>query len=258
MEHQHAPWTRAETLVAFNAYCKIPFQASRSTHPLVVRYATLLGRSPSALNMKIGNIGRSDPELQRRGITGLRHGASLEKEIWAEFWKAPEKIVYESEQIIAGLMKSPDNAISPFEHSENEPNSGERAVIAKQRIGQSFFRAAVLSAYSEGCCISGVKSPNLLQACHIISWQEAPTLRVNPTNGLCLNPFFHKAYDENLISISPDCDVLVSDELLESSKEPNFKGYLIGLQRKKIILPNRFFPNREFLDYHYQQYLNRR
>lgn len=30
----------------------------------------MLGRSPSALNMKVGNIGRLDPDLKEQGITG--------------------------------------------------------------------------------------------------------------------------------------------------------------------------------------------
>ena len=73
-------WTREETIIAFNLYCKIPFKSSSKTHPLVVKYAHIIGRSPSALNMKIGNIGRLDPDLKSQGITGLVHGAKLELE----------------------------------------------------------------------------------------------------------------------------------------------------------------------------------
>ena len=39
----------------------------------------MIGRSPSALNMKIGNIGRLDPELKKKNITGLTHGAKMEE-----------------------------------------------------------------------------------------------------------------------------------------------------------------------------------
>lgn len=73
------PWSREETIVAFNVYCKIPFKDSRKSHPIIIKYAQILGRTPSALNMKIGNIGRLDPDLRNKGITGLVHGATLEK-----------------------------------------------------------------------------------------------------------------------------------------------------------------------------------
>ena len=34
-------WTREETIVAFNVYCKIPFKSSRKTHPMIIKYAYL-------------------------------------------------------------------------------------------------------------------------------------------------------------------------------------------------------------------------
>ena len=57
-------WTREETIIAFNVYCKIPFKDSNKNHPMIKKYAKIIGRSPDALNMKIGNIGRLDPKLR--------------------------------------------------------------------------------------------------------------------------------------------------------------------------------------------------
>lgn len=72
-------WSREETVVAFYVYCIIPFASSSKTNPIVIDYANMIGRSPSALNMKIGNIGRLDPELKKKDITGLTHGAKMEE-----------------------------------------------------------------------------------------------------------------------------------------------------------------------------------
>ena len=52
---------------------------SSKTNPIIIDYANMIGRSPSALNMKIGNIGRLDPELKKKNITGLTHGAKMEE-----------------------------------------------------------------------------------------------------------------------------------------------------------------------------------
>lgn len=256
MAIQHKPWSRLETLVAFNAYCKVPLRESRSTHPLIVQYAKLIGRSPGALNMKVGNFARLDPEMQRRGVSGLQHGAASEVEIWKEFSSDPEKIALESEEIIARLIKGQGTGIQDSGDMLSA-TSGESVVLSKQRVGQSFFRVSVLSAYGKRCCISGIHCTSLLEACHIISWSEAPTLRVNPANSLCLNPFLHKAYDEHLISISPNYKVVISDALLEYTNENDFRQYLASLQDKDIALPSRFCPKKEFLDFHYQQYLHR-
>ncbi|MFT6334543.1 MAG: putative restriction endonuclease, partial [Halioglobus sp.] len=78
-------WSREETIVAFNVYCKVPFKSSSKTNPTVIKYAKILGRTPSSLNMKIGNLGRLDPELKKQGIVGLKHGAKMEEIVWDEF-----------------------------------------------------------------------------------------------------------------------------------------------------------------------------
>jgi len=66
-----ANWSREQTIVALNVYCKIPFKNSSARHPLVQEYAKLLGRTAAALNFKIGNLGSYDPILRAKGIVGL-------------------------------------------------------------------------------------------------------------------------------------------------------------------------------------------
>ncbi len=249
-------WTREETIVAFNLYCKIPFKNCSKSHPTIIRYAQILGRTPSALNMKIGNIGRLDPDLREQGITGLTHGAKMEVEIWNEFSTRPETLAYESEKIIANLLgKSVEENLQL--DLNTLPQGKEREVVVKQRINQSFFREAVLSSYNYICCISGVGNPALLEACHIVDWSEDIANRTNPKNGLCLNPFFHKAYDKLLIAISPDLKISIGDELLQNIHNDHFGKYLQGINGTKITMPDKFMPDRDLLQIHYEKYMNR-
>ena len=94
-------WTREETIVAFNVYCKVPFKNSSKTNAIIIKYANIIGRSPSALNMKVGNFGRLDPELKKKGIVGLGNGSKLDEIIWNEFNGNWEKLAFESELLIA-------------------------------------------------------------------------------------------------------------------------------------------------------------
>ncbi|HBC28292.1 MAG TPA: restriction endonuclease [Prevotellaceae bacterium] len=249
-------WTREETIIAFNVYCKIPFKDSGKTHPTIIKYAKILGRSPSALNMKIGNFGRLDPKLKENGIIGLDHGAKMEEEVWDEFYRDPDRLAFESECLIAKFAKKDIESTTGIDVSDL-PKGKERFAIVKQRVNQSFFRSAVMCSYNYRCCISGVSNPELLEACHIIDWKEDATNRSNPENGLCLNPLFHKAYDNYLITITPDYNIIISEELIENTEDKTFKEYLLGLQNKKLVLPNRFYPKPDFLDYHYQKYLKK-
>lgn len=249
-------WTREETIVAFNVYCKIPFKSSSKTHPMIIKYANLLNRTPSALNMKIGNIGRLDPDLKGQGISGLVHGAKMEEEVWNEFYDNPELLAFESEKIIARLTNQ-SIEMSTSIRTDDLPQGRERSVIIKQRVNQSFFRSTVMSAYNFHCCISGVNIAELLEACHIVDWSQDERNRVNPKNGLCMNSFFHKAYDKHLLGITPDMRIVISEELLQGSTDVTFLNYLKTIDGKKILLPGKFLPQKELLEIHYNKFINR-
>ena len=60
------PWTREELILAFDLYCRIPFQKTKANNPDVIQLAELLGRSPASVARKLGNFGSFDPELQRQ------------------------------------------------------------------------------------------------------------------------------------------------------------------------------------------------
>lgn len=246
-------WTREETIIAFNLYCKIPFKSSSKTHPDVIRYAEMLGRSPSAVNMKIGNLGRLDPSLQQQGITGLTHGAKIEADVWCEFRDNPENFAYESELLIAEYSHKKIEETTQID-LQHLPQGKEREVVVKQRVNQSFFRSSVLSSYNFACCISGVGNPQLLDACHIVDWADDEANRTNPCNGLSMTPLFHRAYDKLFIAITPDYKIVISEEMIERTEKDDFKAYLNGLNGKEITLPSKFMPSRELLDIHYNKY----
>ena len=195
--------------------------------------------------MKIGNIGRLDPDLYKKGISGLVHGAKMEEEIWKEFRENPEQLAYESEKIISKLQ---GKSIEKIIDTNDLPQGKEREIIIKQRINQSFFRMTVLSSYNNRCCISGIGN---------IGWSENTANRTNPQNGLCMNSFFHKAYDKLFITISPDLTIIISDELLQNTVDNKFRKYLECINGEKIILPNKFLSKKEFLQVHYEKFKNR-
>lgn len=243
-------WTREETIIAFNVYCKIPFKSSNKSNPTIVKYANIIGRSPSALNMKVGNFGRLDPELKKQGIVGLAHGGKLEEYIWEEFNGNWEKLAYESELLISKFSNKSVEEVTEIE-VEDIREGLERETIIKQRVNQCFFRSTVLSAYYFKCCISGLSIPEFLVASHIMPWAKNKENRVNPRNGLCLNSIHDKAFDRGFITITPDLKVLVSKAFDLYENEVAVNDFFMKYENQKINLPDKFLPSREFLDYHY-------
>lgn len=242
-------WSKDETIIAFNVYCKIPFKSSSKTNATIIKYAKIIGRSPSALNMKVGNFGRLDPELKKQGITGLVNGAKLEEVVWDEFNGNWEKLAFESELLLA---KFQNKSIEEIIDLEDLPLGKERETIIKTRVNQSFFRSTILSSYNQKCCITGLTIPDFLVASHIIPWKEDEKNRLNPHNGLCLNSIHDKAFDRGFITITPDFKVLISKCFKEYSNEIAVNELFSKYNNQSIILPDRFLPSKEFLDYHYQ------
>ena len=244
-------WSREETVVAFNVYCKILFKKSSKTNPTIIKYANIIGRSPSALNMKIGNFGRLDPELRRLGIIGLGNGSKLDEIVWDEFYGNWNKLAYESELLIAEFQNKNIEEIVDVEIFEF-PIGTERETIIKQRVNQSFFRSTILSSYNFKCCITGLSIPDFLVSSHIIPWSKDEKNRINPHNGLCLNSIHDKAFDKGFIAITADYKIKVSKYFNDFKKDEAVLDWFLKYENQSIILPDKFLPSKEFLDYHYQ------
>lgn len=249
-------WTTDELKMAINIYCKIPFKNSRKTDPEIIRYAGIIGRSPGALYTKICNFGSFDKAMGNEGIKGLSHSGHLDKEIWDEFIDNPEQIIFESENLLAERTGTNIEDFSKID-TTSIPEGVDKYSWVKQRVGSSFFRNTVLNAYNKQCCITGQTCESLLEACHIVDWANDKKNRLNPHNGLCMNIMFHRAYDKNLISITPDYEIVISDKLIESfSNNVSFQNSIISLKGNKIHKPSKFLPDQDFLSIHYNQYLN--
>lgn len=239
-------WTREETIVAFNVYCKIPFKDSRASHPEIIKYANIIGRSPSALNMKIGNFGRLDPELKEQGITGLSNGGKLEQVIWDEFNGNWDDLAFESEKLIFQFQNKEIADLT----TEGFLEGKERETTVKTRVNQSFFRSTVLSSYNSSCCITGLSIPELLVASHIVPWSVDEKNRINPHNGLCLNSIHDKAFDRGFITLTSDFKVLISNEIYEYETNNSINDFFFKYRNQKIALPDKFLPSQEFLQFH--------
>ena len=130
--------------------------------------------------------------------------------------------------------------------------------MVRQRVNQQFFRDAVLTAYLNQCCITGITNTSLLEACHISGWADDENNRTNPKNGLCMTPTFHRAYDKFLMAITPDYEIVLSDEMLSGAKDETTLEYLRGIQGRHIIMPEKFAPEQEFLAQHFEAYRQRK
>lgn len=244
-------WTREQTIVALNLYCKIPFNKVSSKHPDIIRIAKIIGRTPNSVKMKIGNFGSFDPELKKRGIVGLGNTSKLDEIVWKEFNNNWDNLAYESELLISKFTNQPLEKILEINIADI-PAGKERESIIKTRINQSFFRSTVLSSYNLKCCITGLSIPDLLVASHIIPWSKDEKNRLNPHNGLCLNSIHDKAFDKGFITVSTDYKIKISKYFDDFRKDKLVADLFLKYENKSIVLPDKFLPSKEFLKYHHK------
>lgn len=239
------PWSREELILAFELYCRIPFQKTKANNPEVQEIAEILGRTPASVARKLGNFGAFDPELRKAKITGLTHTSKLDHQIWEEFNRNWNGLVWEANKLRQSFER--EKEASRIFAQPSGPS--EKMRMSKQRIHQAFFRAAILSSYEETCCITGLKIPECLIASHIVPWNQGEKYRADPTNGLCLSSTFDRLFDVGLITISDNLTVCVGVTLLRT-KNQSTQELICSYSGRRIITPRRFMPSLERLQWH--------
>jgi hypothetical protein len=247
-------WSREQLKLAFHLYCQLPFGKLHSRNAEIMELAQLIGRTPSAVAMKLVNFASLDPAITSTGRAGLGNAGSLDREIWEEFQANWEGLAVECNRLRTALVELqgqvPTLALDPDEATGLDDFTGEtRRVVTEQRIKQHFFRRAVLSSYRGRCCMSGLSEPRLLIASHIVPWSKDKANRLNPSNGLCLSAIHDKAFDKGLLALSDDFRILVSTEL-KRSQDAFVQRVLLPLEGRPIELPERFVPGTGFVSRH--------
>jgi DNA-cytosine methyltransferase len=251
-------WTKDQLKLAFHLYCQLPFGKLHNRNPEIVSLAQRIGRTPSAVAMKLVNFASLDPAITETGKTGLGNVGALDREVWDEFNADWEKLAVECQMLLdkmnaeqpTGLLTEQSDTLDIYDLQDF---TGEtRQVMTQQRIKQSFFRRAVLSSYQGRCCMSGLSEPKLLVASHIVPWKKDKLNRLNPRNGLCLSALHDKAFDNGFITLTNKLEIVVS-ETLHRRTDAFLKQVLLPLEGKVITLPERFLPELDFIARHREE-----
>jgi putative restriction endonuclease len=126
---------------------------------------------------------------------------------------------------------------------ENRIERGYAVRETRVRLHQARFRGLVLPAYGERCAICRLREISLLDAAHITP-DRTPEGVAAVRNGVSLCTIHHRAYDQDLVGISPDYDVHVARRLLEDDDGPmlellkGFHGSRIEFPRRPLLRPD--------------------
>ena len=202
--------------------------------------------------MKLSNIASLDPAIVATGRTGLKGVSLADRAMWLEMELDPVTFAAECQLAYMEALEQVVPTHDPIGGEVIERVGEDRIVQSKERIGQSFFRAAVLNAYGQRCCITGLSVPSLLVASHIVPWREDEQHRLNPRNGLALSVLHDRAFDIGLITINEDMTVRVSGN--HPARDDAFFAMSIAhYEGQQIHLPQKFGIGEQFLAFHREQ-----
>ena len=252
---QRRNWTEDEIIIALALYYQIPFGKIHNRNPLIKTVAEKLHRSPSALEMKMLNLSSFDSTLKERNISGLVNSGKLDREIWDKYYDAYDILADRYNAFMDGELAI--NLDVTYGQTIAEPmvhEAGTKEQTVQVRVGQNYFRNAVLSAYENRCCMTGISIPEFLIASHIKPWKTSDDKKekANPRNGLCLNALHDKAFDLGFITVDKNTlRIIVAEALKNYSKlDETTKNWIVACEGKEIISPHRSSPDKLFLEYH--------
>jgi putative restriction endonuclease len=160
------------------------------------------------------------------------------------------------------VLAAPGAMVGPLDEQEavlpEDPIERRYAVRqTRVRIHQARFRGRVVPAYREQCAICRLKEVRLLDAAHIVGDIEEAGQPVI-SNGLALCSIHHRAFDQDLVGISADYRVRVSERLLRDEDGPML-DVLKGFNEQTIQLPRpaEWKPDRDRLAVRFERFLER-
>jgi putative restriction endonuclease len=234
-------WSRDELLKALHLYLITPFGRLDQRNPQVKGLATEIGRTASAVALKLVNFASLDPTLHQRGMS---NSSRLDRQVWDEFFG----------QMNAALSEGPgDKSSIGFSDVQREfisedimfPEGADVVRNVKTRLNQSFFRRLVLTSYDGKCALTGIEAPELLVASHIVPWSTHKDVRTTPQNGICLNALHDRAFDEGYLTFTDEFEVLYSRDLPTVARHA-----LESFGARKLRLPSRFVPDSSLISFH--------
>jgi predicted restriction endonuclease len=198
------------------------------------------------LARKACNFASRDPSIHQKG---LQNCSNADKLLWNEYAANPTAITLEMEQAAVRLGTTDadvDEPLPPVLTAEET----ERQRVVRVRLVQSLFRQSVMISYRGRCAVTGLASPDLLVAIHIIPWRVSIEGRADPRNGILLSALLDRAFDRGLISFDDQLCVLVSRTLKKAASKADLACSLLDIEGRSITRPQRFAPDPAAMKYH--------
>jgi len=120
------------------------------------------------------------------------------------------------------------------------------------KVRDQGFRKAIVKLYAHRCALCGLRmltpeGHTIVEAAHIIPWSESGDDK--PQNGMALCRLCHWSFDQGLMGVGTEYEVLISPAVRQDN---NFPGHMETLSGRAIFKPqdSQYWPDQDNLDSH--------
>jgi predicted restriction endonuclease len=110
------------------------------------------------------------------------------------------------------------------------------ATVKTSGSAQKAFADRVKSNYGFQCAITGIETKDFLVAAHIVPWSKDQSIRLDPSNGICLSLVVDRAFEKGYLRIEDDHTIRIDwdkvgkDRVLRSQLKP-YEGRKLRVTR---------------------------
>jgi putative restriction endonuclease len=149
----------------------------------------------------------------------------------------------QSSEYCKHLLKKSEDSIENIE---------EISTPIYQKVRSQGFRKAIVRLYEHRCALCGIRiltteGHTVVDAAHIIPWSQ--TQNDSPQNGMALCKLCHWSFDEGLMGVDKEYNVLISRSV---RKNQNYSGHIEMLSGRGMIKPDddTYWPDQANLNSH--------
>lgn len=110
---------------------------------------------------------------------------------------------------------------------------------------QRAFAQAVKTNYGYACAITGIATKDFLVASHIVPWSEDQSIRLDPSNGICLSLLVDRAFEKGFLQIADDLMIWVDSEKIGNDQA--LRDQLEPYHGQKLSVPSKQAPHAGYL-----------
>lgn len=128
---------------------------------------------------------------------------------------------------------------------KNYEVADSHSTVKTRGSAQRAFAEAVKTNYGFQCAITGIENKDFLVASHIVPWSVDQSIRLDPSNGICLSLLVDRAFEKGYLIIKDDLTTWVDWDKVGNDEA--LRDQLLPYDEQMMTVPKNHPPKLDYL-----------